>query len=82
MTGEEIRKIVSLRHDQTAGETELRDEVEILDGTNAAEVSSDIYHEHYNIETRIRLKGGKEVYRRQTDLSPLAAFTDTGKKFA
>ena len=63
MTGEEIRKIVSLRHDQTAGETELRDEVEILDGTNAAEVSSDIYHEHYNIETRIRLKGGKEVYR-------------------
>jgi hypothetical protein len=63
MTGEELRKIVSMRHDQTARETEMKDEVEILDGTEVADEISALYKEYFYMETRIRLKGGKEVYR-------------------
>ena len=65
LSDEKILGLVSLRHEQTAAETEVRDEVEIL-GSEGREIpSQDAGAEQQlsTLETKICFKNGRTVYR-------------------
>ena len=70
-TDEEIIQLVALRHEQTAQGSDIRNEVEILDETETIqepeyEEAFDAYSgeaENWVMDTRIRLRNGKEIYR-------------------
>ena len=62
LADERVRSIVALRHEQTAQETELLDEVEIL-GNEAAEGESRGWDGYVTLETKIRMADGREIYR-------------------
>jgi len=62
LTDERILSIAALRHEQTAQETELLDEVEILEN-EAVDPDSAFESQYVTLETKIRLAGGREVYR-------------------
>ena len=62
LTDERVRSIVALRHGQTAQETELLDEVEIL-GNEAVEADPEGWNGYVTLETKIRMTDGREIYR-------------------
>ena len=62
LTDERVLGIAALRHEQTAQETELLDEVEILEKDPVQE-KSDMDRPYVTLETKICLAGGREVYR-------------------
>ena len=67
LTDEDILGIVSLRHEQTASETGVRDEVEILESegqeVTVQDAGDPAEQGLYTLETKICLNSGRSVYR-------------------